>query len=327
MAVLLDHHQQEAGTAPLLVVNSLHKRFPSPCGGGELAVLADVELTVRRGEFISIIGRSGCGKTTLLRCIAGFEKPSRGSLRVEGREITGPGIDRMMVFQDTDQLFLWLTVLGNVEFALRVAGVPRRERRARAVHFLEMVGLERFLEYYPHQLSGGMKQRVAIARALSVAPRMLLMDEPFAALDAMTRNVLQQELLRLWQQTKTTIIFVTHNIQEAVIQSDRILVLRPLAPADSTALADRAVVSALGRAAGRNPDTALSSIAALIDNPLPRPRQPDMPGFGVIWRQLHRLIGLEVEPPDQPAVRPAAQPAAQPNLTPGQPSRNRASAP
>jgi len=233
----------------------------------------------------------------------------------------------MMVFQDTDQLFLWLTVLGNVEFALRVAGVPRRERRARAVHFLEMVGLERFLEYYPHQLSGGMKQRVAIARALSVAPRMLLMDEPFAALDAMTRNVLQQELLRLWQQTKTTIIFVTHNIQEAVIQSDRILVLRPLAPADSTALADRAVVSALGRAAGRNPDTALSSIAALIDNPLPRPRQPDMPGFGVIWRQLHRLIGLEVEPPDQPAVRPAAQPAAQPNLTPGQPSRNRASAP
>lgn len=317
MGMLPDHHQQEEKTAPLLVVNSLHKRFPAPGSGGELTVLAEVELAVHRGEFLSIIGRSGCGKTTLLRCIAGFEKPSRGSLRIEGREITSPGIDRMMVFQDTEQLFPWLTVLGNVEFALQAAGVPRRERRARAVHFLEMVGLERFLDYYPHQLSGGMKQRVAIARALSVTPRMLLMDEPFAALDAMTRSLLQQELLQLWQQTKTTIIFVTHNIQEAIIQSDRILVLRPLLPAGSTGSRDSAFIGAAGGGAGPAPNPGLGSMAALIDNPLPRPRQPDMPGFGVIWRQLHRLIGLEVgtraglvaQPVAEPAVQPATEPA------------------
>ncbi|MBE3576852.1 MAG: ABC transporter ATP-binding protein [Limnochordales bacterium] len=306
MAVFLNHHQRREGAEPLLAVNSLYKRFPSPRGGGELTVLAGVELTVYRGEFLSIIGRSGCGKTTLLRCIAGFEKPSRGSLLIEGREITGPGIDRMMVFQETDQLFLWLTVLGNVEFALQAAGVPRRERRARAVHYLEMVGLERFLEYYPHQLSGGMKQRVAIARALSVAPRMLLMDEPFAALDAMTRNVLQQELLRLWQETKITIIFVTHNIQEAIIQSDRILVLRPLLPANGA--------NTPCGAADNGSQRPLSSIAALIENTLPRPRRPDMPGFGAIWRQLNLLIGHDGEARTEPEdeAEAVAESAAEP---------------
>lgn len=265
----------------LLQVEELGKTFAGP--NGWLPVLAGVELQVREGEFLSVIGPSGCGKTTLLRCIGGFERGNPGRILVNGREVRGPGLDRMMVFQNFNQLFPWLTVLGNVELALKAAGWRQcAQRRRQAFTYLEMVSLEHFASYYPHQLSGGMQQRVAIARALCVRPRILLMDEPFAALDALARNTLQQELLRIWKETGVTILFVTHNVQEAIVQSDRVLVLRQLGGVRTT--------SAEGEGG-----TAAGSIAALIQVELERPRSPDRPGFGALWRELHSLIGLDLD--------------------------------
>ncbi|MDI9617126.1 MAG: ABC transporter ATP-binding protein [Methanothrix sp.] len=205
----------------LLEVRSVSKVFD--VDGKSMEVLRDISMSVDEGEFVCFIGPSGCGKTTLLRIIAGLEFPSSGSVLLDGAPIRGPGPERGMVFQEYS-LFPWRTVLDNVAFGPEIRGVPKEERYRLAREYLKMVGLERFESRYPHELSGGMKQRVAIARALVNNPKALLMDEPFGALDAQTRNVMQSELLRIWEQERKTIIFVTHSVDEAIYLGDRIIV-------------------------------------------------------------------------------------------------------
>ena len=189
-----------------------------------LVALDDVSLDVPRGEFLTLVGPSGSGKTTLLDLLGGLSRPSRGSVLVDGEEVTGPGLDRGIVFQQY-ALFPWRTTLANVTFGLEQQGLGRRERVERARENLALVGLEGFEDRYPHELSGGMKQRVAIARSLAYQPGILLMDEPFAALDAQTREQLQDELLRIWRATGTTVVFITHGIEEAVYLGQRVAVL------------------------------------------------------------------------------------------------------
>jgi NitT/TauT family transport system ATP-binding protein len=192
--------------------------------GGRFDALQDVSLDVRAGEFLCIVGPSGCGKSTLLHLIAGLDKPSGGEILLNGRRVSSPGPDRILIFQDHG-LFPWLTVLQNVEFGLRMKGIPKQELRERSRHYLQLVQLSQFAESYIHQLSGGMRQRVALARSLAMQPDVLLMDEPFAALDAQTRDLLHDELERVWHETGQTIIFVTHNVREAARLGDRIVVL------------------------------------------------------------------------------------------------------
>ncbi len=192
--------------------------------GTEMQALQDIELEVRPGEFLCIVGPSGCGKSTLLHLIAGLDHPTSGEIRLDGSEVEGPGSDRILIFQELG-LFPWLTVSENVEFGLQMKGLRKRERRVRAEHYLRLVHLSQFGESYIHQLSGGMKQRVALARCLAMQPDVLLMDEPFAALDAQTRDLLHDELERIWAETGQTIIFVTHNVREAVRLGDRVVVL------------------------------------------------------------------------------------------------------
>ena len=186
--------------------------------------LRRVDLEVRPREFVSLIGPSGCGKTTVLKVIAGLLRPTAGYVEVEGRRVTGPGTDRGTVFQQA-ALMPWKTVLDNVLLALEFAKVPRAERRERALRYLDLVGLSAFHDHYPSELSGGMQQRVGIARALALEPRVLLMDEPFGALDAITRHQMQTELVRIWEQARKSVLFVTHSIEEALLLSDRIVVM------------------------------------------------------------------------------------------------------
>ncbi|OXC79903.1 ABC transporter ATP-binding protein [Caballeronia sordidicola] len=188
----------------------------------------EVSFDVYGGDRFVLLGPSGCGKSTLLKAVAGFIEPTAGSIRIDDKPVRGPGTDRIVVFQEFDQLPPWKTVLQNVAFPLRVGKkLSRAEARERALHFLDKVGLTAFADAYPHTLSGGMKQRVAIARALAMQPRVLLMDEPFAALDALTRRKMQEELLRLWDDASFTLLFVTHSIEEALIVGNRILLLTP----------------------------------------------------------------------------------------------------
>jgi len=188
----------------------------------------DVSFDVYGGDRFVLLGPSGCGKSTLLKAVAGFIQPTSGSISLEGVAVRGPGADRIVVFQEFDQLPPWKTVLQNVAFPLRVAKkLSRTEAKERALHYLDKVGLASFANAYPHTLSGGMKQRVAIARALAMQPRVLLMDEPFAALDALTRRKMQEELLRLWEEVNFTLLFVTHSIEEALVVGNRILLLSP----------------------------------------------------------------------------------------------------
>jgi NitT/TauT family transport system ATP-binding protein len=185
-----------------------------------------VTFSVLRGERFILLGPSGCGKSTLLKSIAGFMPTAAGAMELEGRAIRDPGPDRVVVFQEFDQLLPWKTVLGNIVYPLRVARrLSDAAARETAHRFIAMVGLEGFVDSYPHQLSGGMKQRVAIARSLALDPAMLLMDEPFASLDALTRRKMQDELLGIWEATHKTLLFVTHSIEEAVLLGDRILIL------------------------------------------------------------------------------------------------------
>ena len=207
---------------PILQVRGLHKRFS--VGERTVEALRDVNLTVNKGEFVCLIGASGCGKSTLLRIIAGFETPTEGAVEMYGTPITAPGPERGMVFQDF-ALFPWLTVKQNIGFGPRQRGLPADKLDALSLRFTEMVGLTRFADYYPGQISGGMKQRVAIARVLANDCEVLLMDEPFGALDALTREKLQQELLEIWARTRLTVIFVTHSVEEAVVLSDRVVVM------------------------------------------------------------------------------------------------------
>jgi NitT/TauT family transport system ATP-binding protein len=196
-------------------------------GGRRITALRDVSFTVGPSEFVCVLGQSGCGKTTLLNLLAGFLVPTQGEILVGGKAVSGKGGDRGIVFQDFAQLFPWRTAQRNVEFGLEMRNVPTAERRETALRYLRLVKLEPFASAYPHQLSGGMQQRVAIARALAYDPSVLLMDEPFAALDAMTREEMQRLLVEVWQKTRKTVVYITHNVAEAVYLADRIVVLTP----------------------------------------------------------------------------------------------------
>ena len=247
-------------TIPILAGERLSKRFAF--GSETITALTEADFAIARGEFICLIGPSGCGKSTLLRMVGGFETPSEGNLLMWGKPIAGPGPDRGMVFQDYG-LFPWLTVAGNIAFGPLARGRPKAEAAATARRFIETVGLTRFADAYPHQLSGGMKQRVAIARVLANDAEIVLMDEPFGALAAFTRERLQQELLDIWERTKLTVIFVTHAIEEAILLADRVVVM---AAAQGRIVADERI-------------------------DLPRPRDPTEPAFNLLRRRLSAMLG------------------------------------
>ena len=209
---------------PIIQIEHLNKEFE--LNGTTIHALRDVNLTIGKGEFVCLIGASGCGKSTLLRIIAGFETATGGVAKMWNKPIAEPGPDRGMVFQDY-ALFPWLTVRDNIAFGPTERSRPKSEVRDKVESFIDLVGLRKFAEAYPHQLSGGVKQRVAIARVLANDAEVVLMDEPFGALDAMTRERLQEELLDIWQRTGLTVVFVTHSIEEAIYLSDRVVVMTP----------------------------------------------------------------------------------------------------
>jgi NitT/TauT family transport system ATP-binding protein len=247
----------------VLEVRDLHKRFQSP-DGGEVEALRGVSFDVHRREFVCVIGPSGCGKSTLVRMLAGLDFPTSGHILVDGTEPHGPGADRGMVFQGYT-LFHWLTVRRNVMFGLEAKEIGRDKAEADARFWIDMVGLGKFIDAYPHQLSGGMKQRVAIARALATQPRVLLMDEPFGALDAQTRCSMQSYLHQIWRNVNVTVVFITHDLDEAVYLADRIVVL----------------AAHPGR------------IQEVIEVPLPHPRTPEQladPRFIATRLRLDELI-------------------------------------
>lgn len=201
------------------------KQYTSP-GGEDIIALSPVTLEINNGEFVCLVGPSGCGKTTLINLMAGFEKPSAGVVSIDGKAVQGVDPDHIMIFQEYG-LYPWRTVRGNVLFALEARGLKGNEAATRADEYVELVGLSRFADSFPHQLSGGMKQRVAIARALAVEPSVLFLDEPFGALDAFTRMYLQDELLRLWQEKRPTVVFVTHDLDEAVYLGGKVVLMAP----------------------------------------------------------------------------------------------------
>lgn len=205
-----------------LILNNLSKQYAN----SEKATLNQINLTIENGEFVCIVGQSGCGKSTLLNLVAGLEQPTTGEITLNGKRVTGPGTDRTVMFQEHG-LFPWLTVIENVRFGMKMAGFPKKEMEKRALYYLDMVGLSEYREYPIHRLSGGMKQRVALARALTMDSEVLLMDEPFSALDKQTSNILREELQRIWMETGRTVLFITHSVEEAVYLADRVVVLHP----------------------------------------------------------------------------------------------------
>jgi NitT/TauT family transport system ATP-binding protein len=231
---------------------------------GPVLAVKEASFTVAPAEFLCVLGPSGCGKTTILNMLAGFLTPTGGEILMDGRPIAVREHNRGVVFQDFAQLFPWRTARQNVEFGLEMRGVPKEERRGTVLQFLRLVKLEKFADAYPHQLSGGMQQRVAIARALAYNPGVLLMDEPFAALDAMTRDEMQKQLTEVWQATRKTIVYITHNVAEAVYLADHILVMEP------------------------HPGT----IKARIPMVLPRPRDPLSAEFVALQRQVLANLSL-----------------------------------
>lgn len=250
-------------TTVLRIVN-VNKTYTSQ--DHPIAALKNINFDIKEGEVFCILGPSGCGKSTLLRCIAGFEQVTEGEILLANQSVKQPGPDRIMVFQDFDQLLPWKTVMENVEFPMKVGNDSSRiEIRNAAQQFINMVGLDDFKNNYPHELSGGMKQRAAIARALALRPKVLLMDEPFASLDAQTRTVLQNELIRIWDKFHITIVFITHNIQEAIILGSKIAVM------------------------GRQPGT----IKKILLNDLDRPRFVGYPRFDNMWQELHALLEVD----------------------------------
>ncbi|MGI6006237.1 MAG: ABC transporter ATP-binding protein [Ruminococcus sp.] len=208
-----------------ITLEHVDKEFEKVKEGGVFKVVKDLNISVRENEFLVLFGPGQCGKTTILNMIAGFEEPTAGKISMKGEEIHGPDPSRGMVFQNL-AIFPWLTVMGNVEYGLRMKGVDKKTRREKAQYYIDLVGLKGFENHYPIQISGGMKQRVGIARAYCNEPDVILMDEPFGALDAQTRYLMQDEIIRIWEAEKKTIIFVTNNIEEAVYVADRIVVIR-----------------------------------------------------------------------------------------------------
>ncbi|RCX17257.1 NitT/TauT family transport system ATP-binding protein [Anaerobacterium chartisolvens] len=205
-----------------LVIENVGKEFAAR--HKKTHTLDNINLEIKEGEFVCILGPSGCGKSTLLNIIAGLEGASRGRILLNGCEVKGAGPDRAVMFQES-ALFPWLRVVDNVEFGMKMAGIPKQQRRQKALKYLKMVHLTKFQKSFIHELSGGMKQRVSLARALTLDSKILLMDEPFAALDSQTKNILQLELQQIWWETKKTVIFVTHNVEEAVLLADRVIVM------------------------------------------------------------------------------------------------------
>ncbi|MBK1792670.1 ABC transporter ATP-binding protein [Persicirhabdus sediminis] len=246
----------------VLEVKSASRVFSTP--KGDVHALDNISFNVHRREFISVIGQSGCGKSTLIRILAGLESVTSGQVLLDGKQIDGPGPDRGMVFQGYT-LFPWLTVKKNVMFGMKMRGESGTSAESEAMQWLDIVGLTRFANAYPHELSGGMKQRVAIARALANQPRILLMDEPFGALDAQTRAQMQAYLLEIWKNVDVTVLFITHDLDEAIYLSDRVLVL------------------------GANP----SCVQEVIEVPVPHPRGPEQfisPEFLSVKQRLEELI-------------------------------------
>lgn len=240
-SAFLDHRSRaragvvfwKAGDAPMVVPPRISEEpkvalqgisLTYGVNGSRLLALDNIDLRVRAGEFLCIVGPSGCGKSTLLHLIAGLQKATAGRILVEGQCVDAPGTDRILIFQELG-LFPWLTVAENVEFGMKMKGISKAEREEKTHHYLRLVHLSQFKDSYTHQLSGGMRQRVALARALATEPDVLLMDEPFAALDAQTRDLLHDELERIWAETGRTIIFVTHNVREAVRLGNRVVLL------------------------------------------------------------------------------------------------------
>tara|TARA_R110002096_G_scaffold193995_6_gene376058 strand:+ start:596 stop:1498 length:903 start_codon:yes stop_codon:yes gene_type:complete len=246
-----------------LQVNKLTKQFRTP-NGGTVTALKEIDLQVHRRELMCVLGASGCGKSTFVRTVAGLETPTEGEILLRGNPITGPGPDRGMVFQGYT-LFPWLNVKRNVMFGLEMCGSSPIEAESQALQWIDLVGLSKFANAYPHQLSGGMKQRVAIARALANQPPVLLMDEPYGALDPQTRAQMQSYLLQIWQNVDVTILFITHDLDEAIFLSDRILVLSP------------------------NP----GQVKEIIEVPLPHPRTSELfltPEFFATKQRIEELI-------------------------------------
>ncbi len=208
-----------------IAVRSVSLTYDTPAGA--VHAVDNVSFEIAQSEFVCLVGPSGCGKSTMLNIIAGFLKPTGGEISIGGKPVTGHGTDRGVVFQDFAQLFPWRTALGNVSFGLEMKGVGKAERTEIAMEQLRLVKLEKFANSYPHHLSGGMQQRVAIARALAYNPSVLLMDEPFAALDALTRDDMQKLLAEVWRETRKTVVYVTHNVAEAVYLADRVIVMSP----------------------------------------------------------------------------------------------------
>ena len=206
-----------------LQATGLRHEYYQPRTGGRLLALDNINLHVDDGEFVTIVGPSGCGKTTFINLCDGLLKPTAGKIDIDGKQVTGPGIDRGMVFQDSC-LMPWRTVFKNVIFGLECQGLDNGEGQERARKFIKLVGLQGFEDHYPHELSGGMQQRCNLARALTVDPKILIMDEPFAALDAQTREIMQKELLRIWSEARKTVLFITHQINEAIYLADRVIV-------------------------------------------------------------------------------------------------------
>jgi NitT/TauT family transport system ATP-binding protein len=230
-------------------------------------IIQGFDLAIPKGEFHLLLGPSGCGKTTALNLLAGFEASSRGRVVVDGHDVTGPGRERIVIFQGDDSLYPWLTALDNVAFGLRVEGLTEAERRRRAMEYIELVGLAGHESKFPAELSGGMKQRIQIARALVCHSPILLMDEPFGALDAQTRSILQEELTLIWQRTQCTIFFITHDISEAILLADRLSVMR----------------------AGPR-----SNIKEILHIDLPRPRSPGDEAFAHYYHRVHEILAAEV---------------------------------
>ena len=206
-----------------LQATGLRHEYYQPRTGGRLLALDNIDLHVEDGEFVTIVGPSGCGKTTFINLCDGLLKPTAGKIDIDGKQVTGPGTDRGMVFQDSC-LMPWRTVFKNVIFGLECQGLDNAEGQERARKFINLVGLQGFEDHYPHELSGGMQQRCNLARALTVDPKILIMDEPFASLDAQTREIMQKELLRIWSEAKKTVLFITHQINEAIYLADRVII-------------------------------------------------------------------------------------------------------
>lgn len=209
-------------SSDVIVCKNMVKTFET--SRGQVPVIGDVSLQVRRNEFLVLFGPGQCGKSTMINCMSGLEPVTAGSVEVNGKTVTNPGPDRGVVYQRM-ALFPWLTVMGNVEYGPKVQGVPKKERQERAMKYIELVGLKGFENSYPNQLSGGMQQRVGIARAYCNEPEVLFMDEPFGHLDAQTRYLMQEDLMKIWEKEKRTIVFVTNNIEEAIYLADRIVVM------------------------------------------------------------------------------------------------------